>query len=204
MTTITAEAASFAPRSRPRTRDARSGQGPNRALRWALAVFFALAGVALILNEQSLRVIEVTMLRGIVGLFAGEATESLVGGQPTIGYTMDGDLYALRVTVQCSIALYIGPVLGLAGVMGLAPGVKLRRIALAVTGGVVALIVLNQLRLTMIAFAFGTWGKEGFSWTHGPIGSILMLLGLGAVLLMFFVLCLSRSARGVARREARR
>lgn len=191
------------PGRQPHVRVNRSAGGALKpAGRWIIAAVMMVAGVAIVASEAAFRAGETQVLAWLVGhTFAGTSIANTSLGEPTATYSVGDQWYSLRVTVQCTIAFYLGSVVFLGGLLALAPRVRLGRIFVATAIGMVGLTLLNQVRLLMITYFFGTWGREGFNWAHGPLGTILMLVGIAAVLLLFFVLCL-KPGRKQERAEA--
>ena len=170
-----------------------------RILRLALAVALLALGATAVLFESTLRVTESRVLASLLQhVFGADAVAAWSAGHPAVAYQLGDAWLAVRITVQCSIALYLGPLSALAGLVLLSPRIRIRRVLSAAVVGMVALVALNQLRLVLIAFAYGAGGMDAFNWMHGPIGSALMLVGIAGVLVAFFAVCLKR------RRPARR
>lgn len=149
---------------------------------------FILVGVTIIVAEGPIRAFEAHAATQLAGLtYANETMFTWSAGEPAIGFTMGDRWMVLRITIQCAIALYVGPIAIVGGLLALSTRINLARIALATVIGVVGMTMLNQLRLLAIGLAWGTWGETGFSWAHGPLGTALMLVGIAGILLTFFL-----------------
>jgi exosortase/archaeosortase family protein len=176
----------------PRPRAGGSGRLPHIAV-----AFVLLSAAAIVLvGEHALRVAEAQVASFIArSTFATEAVFATSALQPSIGFTMGDRWMVARITGACAIAFYLAPILALGGLFALNTRVRLGRVLLAAVVGVVGMALLNQVRLAAICFAWGTWGKAGFHWVHGPLGTALMLVGLAATFLTFFLIVVRRRMR---------
>lgn len=180
----------------------RAGQVFTNVTRGALSLSLLALGVLIVINEGAVRVAESHLLAFLMNL--GVADSALVAtsaGNPAVAFELGGQWLALRITIQCAIALYLGPVLLVAALLVLSPRVSIARVLLATAIGLTALTLLNQLRLLLIGFGYGTWGTEAFHWMHGPVGTGLMLVGIAGVLFLFVILCIRRGPRSEGRRS---
>lgn len=131
--------------------------------------------------------------------FADDTMFIYSAGQPANGFTLGETWHVLRVTSECAIAQFLGPVAMLAGLLAFSVRMSILRILAATTASLAGLILLNLIRLLAICFAWGSWGKDAFHWVHGPIGTVFMLLGLSAALLTFFLTVIRHRSTGIAR-----
>lgn len=180
-------------------RAARDRQLPRfgRALHVCFAVLFAALGVLILMQESTIRVGEARLATLILDRFFAEDTMLVTSaGSPAIGFTFGEGWLVARVTIQCAIALYLGPVAFLAAALSLSPRTNLLRVLGATVIGMSAMILLNQLRLLAICHAWGTGGHAAFGWVHGPFGTAFMLLGLTGVLLLFFRIVMRQRSAG--------
>lgn len=167
----------------------------NRSGRVLLALVLVAAGVVCFLEERQLRFAETELLAWIMsaGGLAEFAASSVNNGIPAMTFQANDTWISLRVIPQCAIAMYLGAVLLLSAILILVPRVRPIRLlaALAVSG--LGLILLNQIRLTVIAVMYAEGGREAFTWAHGPIGSAIMMVGVAGSLALFFILCIRRA-----------
>lgn len=178
--------------------------GALRLLRVLLALaLFALAALVL-WHEATGRAAEADLFAWVLqhASIADYAAGSSNAGVPAVTFSYDDRWYSLRITVQCSISFYLAAVLALSGLLALSRGIALWRLAVATVSGLVGLVMLNQLRLAVIAYAFSRGGHEAFAWAHGPLGTVLMMVGMGLVLLIYFLLCIRPSRRAKRALEA--
>jgi len=192
----------------PRRR-ARRGFPLKRVAAWLTALALFAAGALVMLNESVVRAFEArTMVTIAHDILGSEAVLAWKDGNPSIAFPA-GDSWVLAVvTIQCAIALYLGPIAFLAGVLALRRGVKLHRVLLAAAAGIVGMMLLSLLRLGLLIYAWSTWGIEAFRWIHGPVGTILMLVGMAAALIVMTVVAFKRPTTdgrpaGTGRRAAR-
>ncbi|WP_279513088.1 exosortase R [Leucobacter luti] len=169
----------------------------GRALHVSCALLFAALGLLILMQESTIRVGEARLARMILDRFFAEDTMFVTSaGSPAIGFTFGEEWLVARVTIQCAIALYLGPVAFLAAALSLSPRTHLLRVLGATVVGMFAMIILNQLRLLAICHAWGTGGHAAFGWVHGPFGTAFMLLGLTGVLLLFFRIVMRQPSAG--------
>ncbi|MBO9578411.1 MAG: exosortase S [Microbacteriaceae bacterium] len=105
-----------------------------------------------------------------------------------------GSVTGLDITMLCSTAVLFAPVLALAGVLLLIPGFRASRIAVGLLAALALCVLVNMVRYASAAFAFQTWGMSGFDIIHRYAGSILVILGLMAALVLIVVFAV-RSGR---------
>lgn len=171
------------------------------ALRVLLSLLFITLGAFLLQTEFQLRELEVDIAVWVLKHtpLASDALVSTSAGQPTAAFGYDEKWYALRVTTQCAVAFYLAAVAFFAALVALLPRVGMWRALTATIASMAALLIVNQIRIAVIAYAFSRGGKDAFNWAHGPIGTCIMLVGIAAALIVFFTLCLRRSRRQIAR-----
>jgi exosortase/archaeosortase family protein len=169
-------------------------------LRVLIGVLFFAAGALAIASELTVRHGEVWLSRHVLGALTGATTIAEgVGSTPTIMFTFDDQhWYAMRVTVECAIAFYVGGVLFFTGLLALIPRLNVLRLLLAAAASIAGLVALNQVRLLMLEFVFSHFGRDAFDWAHSLVGSFLMLFGIAGCLLLFFQLAVKHRHRGAS------
>ena len=169
----------------------------DRVVRTLLAVGLVLVGVVCFLQERELRLWETEILARILTAtgVADTAVASLNNSVPAVTLSLDGAWVSLRVIPQCAIAGYLGGILLLAAILVSLPRVRILRLIAATILAAMSLILLNQFRLLVIGVMYAEGGREAFNWAHGPLGSIIMMLGVAAVLSGFFLFCVRDSRR---------
>lgn len=169
--------------------DTRAAPFLQRFMRYAAGALFILVGAAMIAAQTPIRAFEAFTASWLADLtYAQDARFTTSAGQPAVAFQVRDHWMVLRVTVQCAIAFYAAAIAMLGGFLVVGSRIRLTRIALATVTGIIGLTALNQLRLLIIGFAWGTWGAPGFSWAHGPIGTLMMLVGMAGALAGFFLI----------------
>lgn len=162
---------------------------------WALAV---------------LLVVRETWYRGVEAAVAGDTIKDWLGypvliarARQTVFFAFHGTgaahMLGLEVTLGCSSDLLLIPILLTTGILlCVGPASPLRVLAAAAMAAAIV-VLINMLRLVMIAALVSSWGvPAGFGWGHTLFGSVLTLLGMFAALAAFvLVLGRARGARGV-------
>ncbi|MFF2050169.1 exosortase R [Leifsonia sp. NPDC058194] len=180
----------------PRRR-ARRGLPFARIAAWLTALALIAAGVLVMINEHVVREFEArTMVTIAHDLLGTEAILAWQNGNPSIAFPAGSGWVLAVITIQCAIALYLGPIAFVAGLLALRRGVRLHRVLLAAAAGIIGMMLLSLLRLGLLIYAWSNWGIEAFRWFHGPVGTILMLLGMAAALILMAVVAFKRPATG--------
>jgi exosortase/archaeosortase family protein len=180
----------------------RRGQRIGRLL---LAMATIAAGIVVMANERTFRSIESEIGAHLFSLVMGDAVAATTGDDPSIAFELGGHWYALRVTIECSIALYLGPLMMLGGALLATPRMGVIRIALATLTSVTTMAALNQARFLMLGYALGSGDRARFDWMHSLVGSSMMLLGIALSLTLFFrvvVVGSRRTVRSAGRRSS--
>lgn len=167
-----------------------------RIVRIVIALAMVALGVFVMLSERSVRMLETDLAAQILPLvFADEAIRGTSDGEPAVAFGVGATWWALRVTIECAIALYVGPIIMLGGLLTAIPRMSLVRVFSATAIAAAALVVLNQMRLLMLGFVLGQYGKGAFEWAHSLAGSFLMMFGLAGCLFLFFRVVILGSIR---------
>ncbi|WAA65637.1 exosortase R [Microbacterium oxydans] len=168
-----------------------------RIARVLIALAMVAFGLYVMISERSIRLFETDLASQIFPIvFADEALRATSQGEPAVAFGVGDTWWALRVTIECAIALYLGPVIMVGGLLTAIPRMGLLRVFTATTIAVAALLLLNQVRLLMLGFVLGTYGRGAFEWAHSLAGSFLMLFGLAGCLFLFFRVVILGSLRG--------
>lgn len=180
---------------------------PWRVLTWRLLRYSAgLAAWALAV----VLLVRETWYRGMEAAVAGDTIKDWLGypvliarARQTVFFAFHGTgpahMLGLEVTLGCSSDLLLIPILLTTGILlCVGPASPLRILSAAAMAAAIVVLV-NMLRLVMIAALVSSWGvPAGFGWGHTLFGSVLTLFGMFAALAAFvLVLGRARSARGV-------
>lgn len=188
------------PRSEPKpaARGSRRVRRSARVRLWLSIVAAILAFAAAVVVAWSAREVATQESRLAARIaewvFASQSSTVDTPAGPAFIFDVDHHWYGIRVTVECSVALFISVILVAGGAIVLTRRVSIVRVGVALAIGCAALVVLNQLRLLMLSYALAELGRDAFDVSHQILGSILMLLGTGAVLLAL-LLTATRSRR---------
>lgn len=179
---------------------ARRGSVWSIAPRVVLALALLVLGVLVVANERSFTALEARLGTHLIqAAFADQAVTATTRGDPSIAFAVGADWWALRVTTECAIALYIGPLLAFAGLFVAFPSISLVRTAWALVVAGVTLVLLNQARLVGLGYVFAEWGLNAYDWAHSLVGSFLMIFGVAGCLTLFFFAVIRPSRRGRSR-----
>jgi exosortase/archaeosortase family protein len=170
----------------------------RRTLRYAVGGSACASAIVLLANQGWYRGAEAAMAGAAVSRWLGYPV-IVARGQQTMFFAFHGTgiahMLGLQVTLGCSSALLLMPVLLVTGLLlcvGQTPATRILLAALLAAGIVVC---VNVLRLVLIALLVDWWGAAtGFGWGHTLFGSVLTLAGMSAALAAF-VLVLSRGGR---------
>lgn len=153
-----------------------------------LGIALAACGVLLMMNHDLLRQGE-TILAGVIAnpftpgeMYVSAATHTFFWGMGT------ADMHGLRVTAECTSAFLLGPLFIVAGLVLTAGRIGTVRILVATIIASTILVLANQTRLALIAWATANWGvDEGYQWSHTVGGSIVVGIGVALALIAFLV-----------------
>ncbi|WP_420367219.1 hypothetical protein [Curtobacterium sp. L1-20] len=94
------------------------------------------------------------------------------------------------MTLECTVLILVVPLTVVIGAMVFHRATSLARIVAALTVGTTALVIVNQGRLGLIAWATQVWGiVPGYQVSHLLVGSLLAIAGfVGALVLAITIL----------------
>jgi exosortase/archaeosortase family protein len=165
------------------------GVAPARRRGWVTRGVSAAAlvggAVALVLLNQQARQLEAELAAWVAAhTFADGAATGFISGSPMFAFGVDGEWRALRITTECAISFVIAPFLVMFAAITLIQRFRPLRIAIAVSLSVILFVLLNQIRFLVIAIAFVNGGHQGYSIAHSLVGSIIMFVGIAAMVVM--------------------
>jgi exosortase/archaeosortase family protein len=94
--------------------------------------------------------------------FAGLGTQARVG---------------LEITPECTVVILVVPMLVVVGIISLFGQFSLRGVLAGIAAGLAVDIVVNQVRIGLIAWGASRYGSGGYELTHKLIGSLIAMLG---------------------------
>ncbi|WP_033291238.1 exosortase P [Amycolatopsis jejuensis] len=161
-----------------------------------MAVFGVLAaGVVLVLLERGYRELEV-QLAGLILRVITSSGVYVAGDRESVYFGLSSDTpFGLRMTPECSSVFLLLPLLLVTAVMLWFRPQNARRLFFSLGISVIAVILVNQLRiLTIVGLVNGLGTDEGYYWGHTLLGSMVSVLG-GAVSLVLFVWLATRRSK---------
>lgn len=186
-------------RSAPRhaTEAGTPGQGA-RAARLVLAlVLLGLAAAGFIAQGQ-FRIFETALAQHWLGL----PLSGPVGRMDDLLYFSwsDGNRIGMRITHACTVVLLVIP-FTVAGAIVLAfTRFSLLRVVAGLLAGVIMLLVVNQVRIALVALSIQHWGMTGYDISHKFVGTIVGLAGFTAALLLMLRISAGSHGSEVAHR----
>ena len=166
----------------------------------ALAVLLLGIAAALIIWQRSYRTVEMQLAGGLIRLFTSDGVY-VAAQRQSVYFGLGSDRpFGLRMSPECTSAFLLLPLLVVgAAMIVLRPRVT-RQVLVALGVSVVALVLVNQLRLLMLVGLIDWLGTDrGYYLGHTMFGSLLSVIG-GAAALVMFVWLATRTPR--AQRKA--
>lgn len=142
-------------------------------------------------SEAGFRALEASVAASWLNVFVPPVTSSGTGYLVPIA---DTGVVLLRVTPECSVLLLIVPILLVLSFFSLHGRTPLSRVILAAVVTTAGLLVVNQIRLGVIAVATNIWGMDpGYELSHVLVGSLIGILGfVGALLASLLIMGVRR------------
>lgn len=176
----------------------------SRWLRHTVRALFGMGiiggGVLLMLNHPLLRQAETVLAAALADAVTPGTMYVAPGSHTFFWASATPAMHGLRVTPECTAAFLIGPLLIVAGLILASGRFGISRTLLATVISGVTLLVANQARLVLIAWATAEWGvADGYQWSHTVGGSIVVGIGV-ALALTAFIIAMTARRRGAGRR----
>jgi exosortase/archaeosortase family protein len=171
-----------------------------RTVPWhrALAAVLVLGAVALIVWQRAYRTVEMTLAGGLIRLFTSDGVY-VAAQRQSVYFGLGGDTpFGLRMSPECTSAFLLLPLLLVGAVMIVLRPRITRQVIGALGIAVVALILVNQLRLLMLVGLIDWLGTDrGYYLGHTMFGSLISVIG-GAAALVVFVWLSTRAPKKAA------
>jgi exosortase/archaeosortase family protein len=166
----------------------------ERSLRIFGALLLAAAGVAVIWLQGTVRDDEAS----IAGRWFGAVLHGKVSSAHDVVVFpwSKGPLVGLKITSECTVALLLGPLIILAGLMLAVTTIRVQRLLAGLTAGLAVVVLVNQLRLALIAVSTQHWGISGYDVSHKFVGTLIALAGFVTAVLLMIRLAAKPVARG--------
>lgn len=147
----------------------------HRVVRVAAGLLLLVAAAAMLVWQEQVRHGEIA----IAGLwFDLVLTGTTHTNDDVIYFTWSGGpLIGMRDTWECTVALLAGPMCAIGGVLLGLTRMPWHRLLAGLGVALGLLVVVNQLRLAMIAFSLQGWGLPGYELSHKTLGSIFAIAG---------------------------
>lgn len=180
------------PSTRVRTRHRR--QTPYRLLGASCA---AAAAMLIVATQADLRIGEAVLAKWFVQSVT--AGQSVAAG--TIVYFGIGtdQVTGLSITALCSTVVFIVPLIALVAAMLAITRAGVRRVLLAGAVGISIVVICNLVRFASAAWAFDRYGREGFDIVHRYAGSIFVIIGFVAAIVLTLTIGLREPRRKAPR-----
>lgn len=166
----------------------------RRRLRLAVSFVLVAAAVALVVWNTAFRGIEASLFAPLAGFVVASGNSGTSG---TILYVGLGrtTAFGLQITGECTTAVLLVPVLLVVTMFTLFTRIPLGRVALALLTATLALLLVNAVRVAIIAYSTWHWGVDpGFRISHVMVGSAFAMVGFaGSMILAVWVLVHGRS-----------
>lgn len=112
----------------------------------------------------------------------------------------DGPVVGLRISAGCTVALLVAPFVLIGALLVAFTRFNFGRLLAGVLLGILALLIVNQARIAVIAFSVQHWGMPGFEFGHKLVGTLIGLAGFALSLVV--MVQLAAPARQARRRGA--
>ncbi|WP_134325350.1 exosortase/archaeosortase family protein [Cumulibacter soli] len=167
---------------------------PSGLRRWLPIFICLILEIALIRYAADVRALEARMAEPLIGLVTGGSETKSVGD--IVFFALgDSGAQGLRISPGCSVTALLIPFFAAFALFGVLAARSLHHWCLAALVGTSALILINLLRVGIIAFAVHTWGPGAFTVSHWYIGSLFAIIGF-TVAMIASVRLLTRERKG--------
>lgn len=172
---------------RARQRELRPLGALNRTFRFLVGLAMLAGGAYLIVIQDRFRQGEAAVVTMLLKPFLGSGVFQFAD---QFVVRLDARHYlGLQITVECTTLVLLTPVLLFSAAVLMFTRVTWPRWVLATLVGVVIVVIVNLIRIALIAFSTLWWDEAGYEWSHVLIGTLVALVGLvGAALLMLRIM----------------
>ncbi|MGI9092267.1 MAG: hypothetical protein ACR2FF_02220 [Mycobacteriales bacterium] len=110
--------------------------------------------------------------------------------------------FGLRITPECTSAVLIAPIALVAAGLLSRPRVRWHRVLTGFLAASAVLVIADQLRLGVIAWAVQQFGLQaGFQWSHVVVGSVISLVSAVGALVILVRIAAGEPGVGVLHRN---
>ncbi|WP_139200593.1 exosortase/archaeosortase family protein [Curtobacterium sp. MMLR14_010] len=186
------------------------GAATGRTIRYAIAGLLLACAVALVAGEQIGRSVESSIARWLLHTVSGMEVLGMHASTVPAVVFRSGNLRwnVLEITLECAIALTLAGLLVIGAALVCTSRCSPGRVLLAMAAGTSLLVLVNQVRIVMLALVLAHGGVGPFEWAHSFAGSVVSLAGLAGTLFVVFTLVIrpgavpGRDTRTRSRQEA--
>ncbi|WP_430335323.1 exosortase/archaeosortase family protein [Rhodococcus sp. ACT016] len=154
------------------------------AIRWIGVGVYALITVTLILRQPQFRAWEAG-LAALLNSVVGGPTKWVRGSATFYVGIGTNKVFALELVTGCSTALLILPMLVLSAFYVHFGRVRLLHMTMGLVISCLAMLSVNMIRLVVVGIYTVHNGRSGFEMAHTIIGSLIVLAGGSATLVVF-------------------
>lgn len=142
-----------------------------------------MVAVLLVVGQETVRRAEAFMSALFLNLLQIAPANSI---ETAVIFPVDGRYVGFTVAPGCTAALLIVPFVVVAGVLLLVGRVNPVRATTTVAVFSFVVVMVNQLRLAVIAISMRSWGfPKGYDRSHVLLGSLVSTIGVAGGLLLF-------------------
>lgn len=161
--------------------------GP-RTPAWPKALAALLLGIAaaLIIWQRWYRTVEMMLAGGVIRLFTSDGVY-VAAQRQSVYFGLGSDTpFGLRMSPECTSAFLLLPLLLVGAVMIVLRPRVTRQVLFALGVSVVALVLVNQLRMLLLVGLIDWLGTDrGYYLGHTMFGSLVSVIGGAGALVMF-------------------
>lgn len=168
----------------------------HRWVRVAGALCLVALGVLMFWQQGWIRTEEATIASGWFGAVLGGSVNA---SEDVVYFSwLNGAAVGMRITAECTVALLTGPLCLFGGAMLAFTRARWRRLLVGLAAGLVAVVVVNQIRMALIAISLQQWGMPGYHVSHKFVGTVVALIGFVAGTLLMMRIATANERRSPA------
>ena len=172
---------------------------PLKEHRWARvagAVCLFALGASMFWQQGRIRAEEATLAGEWFGVLLGGSVNT---SKDVVYFSwLNGSAVGMRITAECTVALLTGPLCLFGGVVLAFTRARWQRLLVGLTAGLVAVVLVNQVRLMLIAISMQHWGMPGYDVSHKFVGTVVALVGFVAGTLLMLRIATANERRSPA------
>ncbi|MEU6644347.1 exosortase/archaeosortase family protein [Saccharomonospora sp. NPDC046836] len=185
----------------PASHDAPRQSWPVRSLRFFLGLaLLALCGL-MVVEALAVRAIEAVLAEPLVRAVTTGDTSTL--NEVILFGLGTSDPTGLRITAECTVIIMVVPIGVVVSLLLMFSRVSMIRLLAGGVIGALAAILVNQLRIALIAFSTQEWGMDpGYEVSHKFVGSVLAIIGFTLAFLILAKIIAKDPSRTNRKRSA--